>query len=152
VLAEGGQVLEIIGDAVLGIFPVAEQEEEACAQACRAAAEAHRRLAVLKHSDPAVGRHLSFGLGLHLGEVIFGNVGTEERLAFGLVGGVVNEVARIESLTKSIGRPVLLTEPVALGLHGDAERCARAGLTDCGLQPLRGVAQPLRLWAMPVPS
>jgi adenylate cyclase len=150
VLAQGGQVLEIIGDAVLGIFPVAEQEEEACAQACRAAAEAHRRLALLKQSDPAVGQQLAFGLGLHLGEVIFGNVGTEERLAFGLVGGVVNEVARIESLTKSIGRPVLLTDPVALGLHGDAERCARAGLTDCGLQPLRGVATPVRLWALPV--
>jgi adenylate cyclase len=150
VLAEGGQVLEIIGDAVLGIFPVAEQEEEACAQACRAAAEAHRRLALLKQSDPAVGQQLAFGLGLHLGEVIFGNVGTEERLAFGLVGGVVNEVARIESLTKSIGRPVLLTDPVAMGLHGDAARCARAGLTDCGLQPLRGVAAPVRLWAMPV--
>lgn len=152
VLAEGGQVLEIIGDAVLGIFPVAQQEAEACAQACRAAAEAHRRLAVLKHSDPAVGQHLAFGLGLHLGDVIFGNVGTEERLAFGLAGGVVNEVARIESLTKSIGRPVLLTDPVALGLYGDVERCARAGLTDCGLQPLRGVTNPLRLWAMPVPA
>ncbi|HKX07468.1 MAG TPA: adenylate/guanylate cyclase domain-containing protein [Stellaceae bacterium] len=151
VLAQDGQVLEIIGDAVLGIFPVAEQEEESCAQACRAAAEAHRRLAVLKQSDPAVGQHLAFGLGLHLGEVIFGNVGTEERLAFGLVGGAVNEVARIESLTKSIGRPVLLADPVALGLYGDTERCVRAGLTDCGLQPLRGVANPLRLWAMPVP-
>src|SRR5215469_3956452 len=48
VLAEGGQVREIIGDAVLGIFPVAEREEEACAQACRAAAEAHHRLSALK--------------------------------------------------------------------------------------------------------
>ena len=152
VLAEGGQVLEIIGDAVLGIFPVAEGEEGACAQACRAATEAHRRLAALRHSDEAIRQNLAFGLGLHLGDVIFGNVGTEERLAFGLVGGAVNEVARIESLTKSIGRPVLLTDPVALGLHGDSDRCVRAGFTDCGLQPLRGVANPLRLWAMPVPA
>ena len=151
VLAEGGQVLEIIGDAVLGIFPV-ENTVATCAQACRAAAEAHRRLTKLKLSDPAVGQHLAFGLGLHLGDVIFGNVGTEDRLAFGLVGGVVNEVARIESLTKSIGHPVLLTDPVALGLHGDAERCVRAGFSDCGQQPLRGVTNPLRLWSMPVPS
>jgi adenylate cyclase len=152
VLAEGGQVLEIIGDAVLGIFPVAEREEEACAQACRAAIEAHRRLAALKQSDEAIRQTLAFGLGLHLGDVIFGNVGTEERLAFGLVGGAVNEVARIESLTKSIGRPVLLADRVALGLHGDSGGCIRAGFTDCGLQPLRGVANPLRLWAMPVPA
>jgi adenylate cyclase len=152
VLAENGQVVEIVGDAVLGIFPVAENEERACAQACRAATEAHHRLAALKHSNDVIGQHLAFGLGLHLGEVIFGNVGTEERLAFSLVGGVVNEVARIESLTKSIGQPVLITDPVALGLHGDANSCVRAGLTDCGLRPLRGVANPLRLWAMPVPA
>lgn len=151
VLAEGGQVLEIIGDAVLGIFPVAEHEADACAQACRAATNAHRRLAKFKQSDDRIGRHLAFGLGLHLGDVIFGNIGTDERLAFSLVGGAVNEVARIESLTKSIGRPVLLADPVAVGLHGDAAGCVRAGFTDCGPQPLRGVANPMRLWAMPVP-
>ena len=152
VLAEGGQVMEIVGDAVLGIFPVAEGKEAACEQASRAAAEAHRRLSRLKHSDPALGQHLAFGIGLHLGEVVCGNVGTKDRLAFSLVGGVVNEAARIESLTKSLDRPVLLADPVALGLHGNAELCVRAGLIDCGPQPLRGVAHPLRLWAMCVRS
>ena len=150
ILAEGGQVMEIVGDAVLGIFPIDQDKEAACKRACRAATEAHRRLSELKHSDPAIGPHVAFGLGLHLGEVVFGNVGTNDRLAFSLVGGVVNEAARIESLTKSMGQPVLLADPVALGLHGNPEMCVRAGLIDCGPQPLRGVAHPMRLWAMGV--
>jgi adenylate cyclase len=152
ILATGGQVLEIIGDAVLGIFPIGESVREACALACRAAALAHGRLAELKRAEPAVAGPLAFGLGLHLGEVIFGNVGTHDRLAFGLVGGVVNETARIETLTKGLGHPVLLADPVALALHRDPAGCAAAGLVDCGAHGLRGVAAPLRLWALPVPG
>jgi adenylate cyclase len=150
ILGDGGQVLEIIGDAVLGIFPVGDSAAGACARACRAAQAAHRQLAALKRSEPDVGGSLAFGLGLHLGEVIFGNVGTHDRLAFGLVGGVVNETARIETLTKSLGHPVLLADPVALALHRDDAGCVAAGLVDCGPHGLRGVADPLRLWAMPV--
>ncbi|MBI3514971.1 MAG: adenylate/guanylate cyclase domain-containing protein [Proteobacteria bacterium] len=150
ILDNGGQVLEIIGDAVLGMFPVGDSAPAACAAACRAASDAHRRLADLKRVDPAVGGPLAFGLGLHLGDVIFGNVGTDERLAFGLVGGVVNETARIETLTKRLGHPVLLADPVALALHRDDAGCAAAGLVDCGPHALRGVADALRLWALPV--
>jgi adenylate cyclase len=151
ILDQGGQVLEIIGDAVLGIFPAGGSAAAACDRACLAAREAHRRLAALKRAEPAIGTPVAFGLGLHLGEVIFGNVGTHDRLAFGLVGGIVNETARIEALTKSLGHPVLLAEPVVRALHPDDAACAAAGLIACGAHALRGVADPLRLWALPVP-
>jgi adenylate cyclase len=146
ILADGGQVLEIIGDAVLGIFPANTSAAAACGQACRAAREAHRRLAALKRDAPAIGGPVQFGLGLHLGEVIFGNIGTHDRLAFGLVGGIVNETARIEALTKSLGHPVLLAAPVARALPADAA----TGLVACGPHALRGVAEPVELWALPV--
>jgi adenylate cyclase len=66
------------------------------------------------------------------------------RLNVGLVGRAVNEAARTESMTKILGRPVLVTDAVA--------RLARVPLDDLGLHDLRGVPLPQRLWALPLPG
>jgi adenylate cyclase len=132
ILDGGGQVLEIIGDAVLGVFPVLDAIDDAtaCTQALTAARDAHRRLGALRAEAHPAADAVRFGIGLHLGEVIFGNVGTVGRLNFGLVGRAVNEAARTESMTKILGRPVLVTDAVA--------RLARVPLDD--------------LWALPLPG
>ena len=64
---------------------------------------------------------IEFGVGVHVGEVIFGNVGTADRLSFGVVGSAVSETARMETLTKTIGRPILVSDRVAACLDDNLE-------------------------------
>jgi adenylate cyclase len=106
-----GEVVSFIGDAVLGFFRVEGAASDACAHAMEAAEEAQRRLAVIL-SQP---EHecLEFGIGLHLGDVIYGNVGIPERLQFTLIGSAVNEVARVEGMTKMLGTPLLASAAFA---------------------------------------
>ena len=138
ITAAGGQVVEIIGDAVLGIFPVIGDDDRAAARTALAAArDSRERMA-------AAERPLAFGIGLHLGNVIFGNVGTDDRLAFGLIGSAVNEAARIEDQTKRLGRPVLVSDAIATVLAGDAD------FEDMGEHRLEGLRAPQHLWALRV--
>ena len=62
---------------------------------------------------PAAALLLNTGVALHLGEVFFGNVGAPARLDFNVIGRAVNEASRVETLTKEVGRPLLVTGPVA---------------------------------------
>jgi len=145
VLAQGGEVLLLIGDAVLAIFPVREggpSEQQACAAALEAARDAQRRLAGLNDARAAKGQGpLAFGLGLHLGELMFGNIGVPERLQFTVVGPAANEVARLEALTKDLGRPVLASAEFAehVPLAWDS----------LGRHALRGVDGPREVLAPP---
>jgi adenylate cyclase len=111
VLDHGGEVVSLIGDAVLGLFRVESSPEEACGRALAAACDARQRLAT---SQPATAdAALDFGISLHLGQVIYGNVGVPERLQFTLVGSAVNMVVRVQDLTKQLGCPLLATAPFA---------------------------------------
>ncbi len=117
VLSHGGEVLLLIGDAVLAIFPAhhgGADEGRACEAALAAAREAEQRFDRLNQARAAGGLlRLEYGLGLHLGEVVFGNIGVPERLQFTVVGPAANEVARLEALTKDLGRPVLASAEFA---------------------------------------
>jgi adenylate cyclase len=116
VLDHGGEVVSLIGDAVLGLFRVESSPEEACGRALAAAHEARRRLTA---SQPATSdAALDFGISLHLGQVIYGNVGVPERLQFTLVGPAVNMVVRVQDLTKQLGCPLLASAPFAAATAG----------------------------------
>lgn len=145
VLAQGGEVLSFIGDAVLAIFPIGEGSSavtQACENALAASRDAQRRLADVNAARETVGSEpLSFGLGLHLGEVVFGNIGLPERVSFSVIGPTVNEVARLEALTKTLGHPVLATESFARHLPEDW-----VGL---GRHQLRGVGASIEVFAPP---
>jgi adenylate cyclase len=136
VLERGGEVLMLIGDAVLAMFPIAEGgpgEREACAAALAAAADAEARVAAVNGERRRAGLDaLAFGIGLHLGSVIYGNIGVPDRLEFTVVGPAVNEVARIEELTKSLDRPILASRAFAATLPVAWE--------SLGPRTLRGVA------------
>jgi adenylate cyclase len=143
VMAQGGQVLDIIGDAILAFFPAGDNGgTEACAQALQAASAARDRLAALKREGSGKARAIEFGIGVHFGDVVFGNAGTPERLKFGVLGRAVNEVARTADMTKSLRRPVVVSDEVA--------RRASVTLADLGLHELRGIPVARRLWAMEV--
>ncbi|MHA1569602.1 MAG: adenylate/guanylate cyclase domain-containing protein [Alphaproteobacteria bacterium] len=143
VLAAGGDVLSFIGDAVLAIFPIGEEEGGAAA-ACKKALEASSKAEIrLEKINRARGKRdaapLDFGLGLHVGEVVFGNIGVPERLAFSVIGPVVNTVARIESLTKTLNRPILVSAKFA-----DTLPIAWHSL---GHHTVGGITEPLEIYA-----
>ena len=143
VMEQGGQVLDIIGDAILAFFPAGDNGgTEACALALGAASAARDRLAELKREGSGKARAIEFGIGVHYGDVVFGNAGTPERLKFGVLGRAVNEVARTADMAKSLKRPVVVSDEVA--------RRSTHSLADLGLHELRGIPQARRLWAMEV--
>ena len=143
VMEQGGQVLDIIGDAILAFFPAGDNGgTEACSLALEAAAGARERLAELKREGSGKARAIEFGIGVHFGDVVFGNAGTPERLKFGVFGRAVNEVARTADMAKSLKRPVVVSDEVA--------RRSTHSLADLGLHELRGIPQARRLWAMEV--
>lgn len=113
ILAKGGEVLDFIGDAVLGVFPIGAQSlDKAVAQALSAADESRKRLKAI-NADPALPHVLKAGIALSVGSVMFGNIGVPHRLTFSVIGQTVHAAARIESLTKTVGADVLMTEDVA---------------------------------------
>ncbi len=113
VLEQGGEVLDFIGDAVLGVFPTDEQSlSSAVAKAIAAADDTRTRLRAI-NADPGCGRPLRAGIALSVGSVMFGNIGVPSRLTFSVIGQSVHAAARIESLTKTVGAEVLMTGDVA---------------------------------------
>lgn len=118
----GGQVLKFLGDGVLAVFPAGDGEAEAVAACARAASAAHelqQRLAAWSAARAARGAPgATAGVGLHFGEVTYGNVGAPDRLDFTVIGADVNLAARVEALCATTGSPVLNTGAVAGRLEG----------------------------------
>lgn len=139
----GGEVLKFIGDAVLAIFPVREDgPEAACQRAFAAATEALDRVSLLnaRNVEEGLGA-VDLGIGLHVGEVMYGNIGARDRLDFTVIGSVVNEVCRVESLCRSLGSPVLMTAAFA-------RSCPGAGVVSRGVHALKGVAEPMEIFSL----
>jgi adenylate cyclase len=106
----GGEVLKFIGDAMLAIFPVGEDAAGVCAAALSAAQRAQAALAGENSSRDAAGLpRIDYGLALHVGDVMYGNIGSDTRLDFTVIGPAVNLTARIESLCRQLGRQILLS-------------------------------------------
>jgi adenylate cyclase len=143
VLVHGGEVLRFIGDASLAVFPTGGGDvREACERAVRAARAARERAQAANAQRRKAGLPpFSNGIGLHLGRVMYGNIGTAERLEFSVIGAAANEAARIEALCKDTGQDVVLSGTVASAL-GQA-------LPSLGSFELRGVPQPMEVFALP---
>lgn len=116
ILNHGGEVLSFIGDGVFAVFPITNDRTSAVSAqlAIDACVEARLQLANLNKLRLNNGEgKLEFGLGLHVGNVMFGNIGVSERLEFTVIGTVANEVSRLEGLTKTVGVPVLVSSTFA---------------------------------------
>lgn len=140
----GGDVLKLIGDGVLAIFR-AEDPGSACRAALRAEADLRVRLAALAVQRGAAAQPVSsIYVGLHIGDVSYGNIGSPDRLDFTVVGPAVNEASRIASLCGSADRDVLLSAAFRDALpEGD-----RARLVSVGRYALRGVRRPQELFTL----
>ena len=141
VIAEGGEVLLLLGDAVLAIFRIRDGNTGAAAErAFAATVRAQETMADLNRSRQSTGAvPLAFGVGLHVGEVMFGNIGVPERLQFTVIGSAVNEVARLEGLTKELDRPVLASRAFVALCGGEWQ--------PLGHFPRPGVPEPLEVLA-----
>ena len=139
-----GEVLKFIGDSVLAIFPI---DQYSGATGAAEAAVGAARDAVLKLEErnterrkknlPAVG----YGIALHMGEVVYGNIGAPNRLDFTVIGPAVNHTARIEQLCRSMDRPVLVSATVA--------EATSEAVTSLGFHALRGVREPHEIFTLP---
>jgi adenylate cyclase len=114
----GGEVLKFIGDGLLAIFPLggkgAEEADAVCRHALAAARAARDMVAALADTPEVTAEGgLRFGLALHLGEVLYGNIGGGNRLDFTCIGPAVNLAARIEKLTGTLGRVILASDSFA---------------------------------------
>jgi adenylate cyclase len=141
--SQSGEVLKFMGDGTLAIF-AAGSAETACRQALDAADEAVRRVAALNRRRAAEGLPVTrLYLGLHVGEVFYGNIGSFERLDFTVVGPAVNETSRIAALCRSLDQHVLLSSAFAAAAGGH-----RARLVSVGRYALRGVRRPQELYTL----
>ena len=140
----GGDVLKLIGDGVLAIFTTGSHEE-ACAAALRAEAVMRGRIDRVNLTRSAARLPTTqMYLGLHVGEVLYGNIGSAERLDFTVVGPAVNEVARIAAMCRSVDRSVL----VSAAFRAAASPLNRDRLVSVGRFALRGVSHTQELFTL----
>ncbi len=144
VLDHGGEVLRFIGDAVLAIFPTdgTGGAERAARLAVAAAQDACARVDRTNAERADDVPEIAFGLALHVGEVMYGNIGVPERLEFSVIGRAANEVARLEGLSKTLGHRVLASD----ALRAIAPTSAQ--WENLGPQHFRGVQRPQTVWAL----
>ena len=136
----GGEILKFMGDGLLAIFPLSQPS--ACADLLHAVAEARQAMADLNETNrKAGGEALNFGIGVHVGDVMYGNIGSRARLDFTVIGPAVNMASRLEALTKQLGRTVLLSRAFADLVAGDFD------LERVGEYPVRGFSDPIELFA-----
>jgi len=146
VLDAGGEVLRYIGDAALAIFPITDDiglgVPEATKKAADAARDAVERMATLNAARrEADQEEIEFGIGLHLGNVMYGNIGAPERLEFTVVGSAANEAARLEELTKQTGNPIAISERF--------KQCYPGELVQLGEFRLPGLEEMRKIFTLP---
>lgn len=141
IIDHGGEILDFIGDAVLGIFPY-KTKDELCeaANAAQSALLASCKLAdeINKERKNEGLEVFKYGIGVNVGEVMFGNIGIPSRLAFSVIGPAVNEAARIESLTKKFKPTILAGKSFAA--------IKPKNWKSLGEHKLQGVAQPIEIF------
>lgn len=141
--AHGGQVLKFIGDGVLAMFPLADGSAP-CARALDAAVAAAAATLRLNERRLAAGLLASdIHIALHLGDVLYGNIGSPDRLDFTVIGPAVNEVARIEALGRTLGQQVIVSSAFARDAGA-----ARQRLVSLGRYALKGVRRPEELFTL----
>lgn len=136
----GGEILKFIGDGLLAIFPLSQPQ--ACANMLRAVSEARQAMIALNERNNGTDRApLRYGIGVHVGDVMYGNIGSRARLDFTVIGPAVNMASRLEALTKQLGKTVLLSRAFADFVKDEFD------LEHVGAHAVRGFTDPIELFA-----
>lgn len=136
----GGEILKFMGDGLLAIFPLSKPS--ACEDLLTAIREGQEAMAKLNEQHQRLGRvPLRYGVGVHVGDVMYGNIGSRRRLDFTVIGPAVNVASRLETLTKEVKRPVLLSRAFV-----EMATCTEE-MDNLGTFPLRGLGEPVEVFA-----
>jgi adenylate cyclase len=136
----GGIVNKFLGDGFLALFGAPIEDPQA---AQRAVAAAREMLTAMAQNNAGNDWPLKIGIGIHMGDVVAGNVGSPRRKEYTVIGDTVNFAARLEALNKDFGSQLLISAAVRDAL-GDA--CSDAGLI--GNIPIRGYEEPQAVWRL----
>jgi adenylate cyclase len=146
ITAHGGVIDKFIGDAVMATFGGLVPLQNPSAAALEAAQEMRRRLKALNARWQQAGKApFDNGIGLHVGEVVLGAIGSEQRKDFTVIGDAVNTASRVESLTKQYGHPILITG----ALYSRLPASLRALCQSLGMAQVRGRRAALELYGVP---
>ena len=135
----GGIVNKFLGDGFLALFGAPLDDPDAPRRAVTAARE---MLAAIEQHNIRSDWPLRIGIGLHLGDVVAGNVGSPRRKEYTVIGDTVNLASRIEGLNKEFGSQLLISDTVQQAIGHDA------GALPLGDVPIRGYEQPVRVWRL----
>ncbi|SDI05480.1 MULTISPECIES: adenylate/guanylate cyclase domain-containing protein [Bradyrhizobium] len=139
----GGEVLKYMGDGLLAVFPIDEyvgDDQKVCSHVLEAAHESRVSVAEMQYSIGDVVERFRFGLALHVGPILFGNIGGGSRLDFTCIGPAVNLAARLEKIASRLHRTVVASE-------GFASIC-RGGWSDLGEFPIAGFSKAERVYGL----
>ena len=139
----GGDVLKYMGDGLLAVFPIDEyvvDERQVCSHVLEAAHETRASIAELKYPVGDAIERFRFGVALHVGRILYGNIGGGNRLDFTCIGPAVNLAARLEKIASQTKRTIVASE-------GFAGIC-RGGWSDLGEFPVAGFAKAARVYGL----
>jgi adenylate cyclase len=139
----GGEVLKFMGDGLLAVFPIAEQEgdiHQVCARVLEAACESRASVAALQYPIGETVERFRFGVALHVGKILYGNIGGGNRLDFTCIGPAVNLAARLEKIAGRLHRTIV----ASAGFAG----ISAGGWTDLGEFPIAGFSRAERVYGL----
>ena len=124
----GGEVLKFMGDGLLAVFPIAEQPgdtEDVCANVLEAARESRANVEAMHFAVGETIERFRFGVALHVGKILYGNIGGGNRLDFTCIGPAVNLAARLEKIAGRLRRTVVASVGIRSRLRRRLERSGR---------------------------
>ncbi|MBR1214514.1 adenylate/guanylate cyclase domain-containing protein [Bradyrhizobium sp. JYMT SZCCT0180] len=141
--SHGGEVLKYMGDGLLAVFPIDEyvgDEQQVCSRVLEAARESRASVMAMRYPIGDTIERFRFGVALHVGRILYGNIGGGNRLDFTCIGPAVNLAARLEKIASRLQRTVVASE-------GFAGIC-RGGWSDLGEFPIAGFAKAERVFGL----
>jgi adenylate cyclase len=139
----GGEVLKFMGDGLLAVFPIAEQDgsvRQVCSRVLEAARESRASVEAMHYPIGDAVERFRFGVALHVGKILYGNIGGGNRLDFTCIGPAVNLAARLEKIAGRLSRTIVASA-------GFAGICA-GGWVDLGEFPISGFAKAERVYGL----
>src|SRR5207253_8237316 len=139
----GGEILKFMGDGLLAVFPIAKDDgniDEVCARVLEAAREARANVDAMRYPSGEGVERFRFGVALHIGGILFGNIGGSSRLDFTCIGPAVNLAARLEKIAGRLSRTVVASAAFA-GVSTD-------GWTELGEFPIAGFSKTQRVFGL----